>query len=170
MVFLGCEKGDGLKEFGHSFIYIPQAMVSGGITNNYFVPSGGGENSYNFKVEGGKLHVILGVLRSGSSLSDSYSVDIASYEPSDEILTSLNGMVLTSSIYTLPKTLTVNADQTGGVFYLSIDSEALTSDLFDEQTLVLTVEISNPSKYELAEKGTKVNVVIDVEKIRGFLQ
>jgi GH43 family beta-xylosidase len=64
----------------------------------------------------------------------------------------------------------VDSDKTGEVFYLSVDAAALKSETFNNQMLVLTVEISNPSNYELAEKGTKVNVVIDVEKIRGFLK
>lgn len=39
---LSCQKGDSEVDYGNSFIYIPQAMVSGGINNYYNVPSGGG--------------------------------------------------------------------------------------------------------------------------------
>lgn len=170
LVLLGCEKGDGFAEFGHTYIYIPQSMVSGGIDNYYLVPAGGEENNYNFKIEDNKVNIILGVLRSGALNSDSYSVDVKSYAPSNEVLTSLNGIALPETIFTLPNTVNVDSEKTGEVFYLSVDATALKSETFNNQTLVLTVEISNPSNYELAEKGTKVNVVIDVEKIRGFLK
>lgn len=170
LVLLGCDKGDGFTKFGYTYIYIPQSMVSGGIDNYYLVPAGGEENNYNFKIEDNKVKIILGVLRSGSSGSESYNVDVKSYTPSNEVLTSLKGIALPESIFTLPNTVSVGSDKTGEVFYLSVDVTALKSETFNNQTLVLTVEISNPSNYELAEKGTKVNVVIDVEKIRGFLK
>lgn len=169
LVFLGCEKGDGFTEFGLEKIYIPQAMVTGGINNNYTVPSGGGEYTLNFNVSNGKVNVILGVLRSGSSKSAAYSVDIKSYTPSAEVLASLGGIALPTTLYTLPNKVDVSADKTGETFYLSIDAQALKLDTYNGKILVVTVEISNPSLYELAEKGTKVNVVIDVDKLKAYL-
>ncbi len=169
LVFLGCEKGDGFTEFGFEKIYIPQAMVTGGINDNYTVPSGGGEYTLNFNVSDGKVNVILGVLRSGSSKSAAYSVDIKSYTPSAEVLTSLGGTALPTTLYTLPNKVDVSADKTGETFYLSIDAQALLSEAYDANILVVTVEITNPSLYELAEKGTKLNVVIDVDKLKAYL-
>lgn len=169
LVLLGCEKGDGFKEFGYEYIFMPQAMVTGGINNNYSVPAGGGEYTNNFIVNNGKVDVLLGVLRSGSSGSAAYSVDILSYAPSAEVLESLEGEALPSSMYTLPNKVDVSSDKTGEVFYLSIDSQALLTEAYDSKILVLTVEITNPTFYELAEKGTKVNVVIDVDKLRTYL-
>lgn len=169
LIFLGCEKGDGFKEFGYEYIFMPQAMVTGGINNNYSIPSGGGEYTNNFIVNNDKVDIILGVLRSGSSKSAAYSVDILSYAPSADVLESLNGVALPSSMYTLPNKVDVSSNKTGDVFYLSIDSHVLLSEDYDGKILILIVEITNPSFYELSEDGTKVNVVIDVDKLRAYL-
>ena len=127
LIFLGCEKGDGFKEFGYEYIFMPQAMVTGGINNNYSIPSGGGEYTNNFIVNNDKVDVILGVLRSGSSKSAAYSVDILSYAPSSDVLESLNGVVLSSSMYTLPNYEDVSSDNGVDVSYVYIDYQTFFS-------------------------------------------
>lgn len=84
-------------------------------------------------------------------------------------MTSLGGIALPTTLYTLPNKVDVSADKTGETFYLSIDAQALLSEAYYANILVVTVEITNPSLYELAEKGTKLNVVIDVDKLKAYL-
>jgi hypothetical protein len=52
---------------------------------------------------------------------------------------------------------------------LAIDTNALKSDTYKGKILLLTVSIDNPSKFELAEDGTSVVVVVDVNKVRKYL-
>lgn len=168
-ISMGCQKGDGDKDYGFPYIYMPQATFSGGLDNYYSVPAGGGEYSYNFKVEEGKLNVILGVLRSGKVSNEAYSVSVNSLDPSAEELAAIGAVLMPSSIYSLPQTVEVPADQSGETFYLSIDAEALKSGVYDDQKLAMIVEISNPTNFELAEDGTSVVVILDVNNIKEFL-
>lgn len=168
-ISMGCQKGDGEKDYGFPYIYMPQAMVSGGLDNYYSVPAGGGEYSYNFNVEEGKLNVILGVLRSGKVSNEAYSVSVNSMDPSADELAAVGAALMPSGIYTLPQTVEVPADKSGEAFYLSVDAEALKSGAYDGQKLAVIVEISNPSNFELAEDGTSVVVILDVNSIKEFL-
>ena len=74
--FAACE-GDGDADYGFGKVYMPQAVSTGGLNNSYAVPSGGGDYTYNFRVENGTVRIILGVIRSGK-LSDKkgYTVDV----------------------------------------------------------------------------------------------
>lgn len=164
-----CQEGDGDQDYGLAYIYMPQAMVSGGLDNYFNVPSGGSEYTYNFKVQDGKLNVILGVLRSGKLPNKAYSVTVTASVPSSNILSAIGGVAMPSSIYSLPQEVNVPSDQSGGTFYLSIDADALNSNVYNGKKLVLIVAVSNPSNFELAEEGTSVAVVIDVDDIKAFL-
>lgn len=164
-----CQKGDGDEDYGFAYVYMPQAMIAGGLDNKYNVPSGSGESSYNFKVHDGKLNVILGVLRSGKLSDKAYSVDIKAFETSSEILSAVDGIAMPASIYSLPPTITVPADKSGESFFLSVDEAALKSEAYNGKKLVLTIEISNPSNFELSDTGTSVVVIIDVDSVRAFL-
>lgn len=168
-IFSACKEGDGDKEYGFPYIYMPQSTVSGGLDNYYAVPSGGDEYTYNFKVENGKINVILGVLRSGKLANAAYSVNINATEPSSSILSAVGGIAMPSGLYTLPQKVDVSADKAGEAFYLSVDANALASATYSGKKLVLTVSISNPSMFELAETGTSVVVVLDVNSINAFL-
>lgn len=168
-IFPACNEGDGDLDYGFQYIYMPQAMSSGGLDNYYQVPSGGGENNYNFKVENDKFNIILGVLRSGKFANSAFSVNVAATDPSAAILASLGGMVMPSELYTLPQKVEVSADKSGETFYLALDANTLKSDTYKGQKLLLTVSISNPSKFELAETGTSVVVVVDVDKVKKYL-
>ena len=168
-ILTGCQEGDGDDDYGFAYIYMPQAMVAGGLENNYNVPSGGGESAYNFKVNDGKLNIILGVLRSGKLSDKAFSVDINAFVPSSGVLSAVGGIALPSTIYSLPQILNVPSDKSGESFLLSVDAAALKSEVYDGKKLVLVVEISNPSNFELSETGTSVVVIIDVDRVRAFL-
>ncbi len=167
-IFSACKKGDGDQDYGFPYIYMPQSTLSGGLDNYYTVPSGGGEYTYNFKIENGKLNIILGVLHSGKLPDAAYSVTVSGTEPSASVLAAVGGIAMPSSLYTLPQKVDVSGDKSGETFYLSVDAAALASETYSGQKLVLTVGISNPSKFELAETGTSVVVIVDVDKVKKF--
>ncbi|WP_423126660.1 hypothetical protein [Gaoshiqia sp. Z1-71] len=168
-IFSGCQEGDGDQDYGFAYIYMPQAMVSGGLTNYYNVPSGGGEYTYNFKIQDGQLNVILGVLRSGKLADEAYRVDINASETSADVLSAVGGLALPTAIYSLPQNVNVPSGKSGETFYLSLDADALMSEAYDGQKLVLTIGISNPTNFELADVGTSVVVIIDVDNVREFM-
>jgi len=65
--FYACDKGAGTADYGFAYIYMPQATGSGGLDNNYYVPSGEGVYTYQFRVDSvrNELKILLGVSRSG---------------------------------------------------------------------------------------------------------
>lgn len=174
LFLIGCEKGDGEKDYGFGLIYIPQATSDGGITNHYLVPSGGGEYSYNFIVNNDRLDIILGVLRSGKIGNESYSVTVSVDESESQLAVEdgsvSNAIVMPSSIYELPNKVDVPANKSGESFYLSVDINAIKgSTSYSGKNLVLEIAISNPTNFELAESNTSVLVVLDVDSIQEYL-
>lgn len=170
-----CQKGDEDLDYGFGYIYIPQATVSSGLNNHYPVPSGSGENTYNFKEENDKLNVILGVLRSGKITNAlGFTVDIVtSSNLTDDAVSSgtiSNAMALPASLYEIPKNVTVNPGKDSAAFYLSVDINALTDGTYDGKNLVLAVSISNPTNFELSDENISVLVIINVDAIRSILK
>lgn len=166
-----CEKGDGDADYGYAKIYIPEATVSGGIDNYYAVPSGGGEYTYNFRVENGNLNIILGVYRSGTfSTNDAYTVDIVVLNTeSTAAAAAKSGEVMPSTLYTLPSKVNVESGEVSNSFYLTIDAATLEQAQYSGKKLVLCVGIANPTAYSLSDVNTSVNVVLDVDAITAFL-
>ena len=144
--FAACE-GDGDADYGFGKVYMPQAVSTGGLNNSYAVPSGGGDYTYNFRVENGTVRIILGVIRSGK-LSDKkgYTVD-----------------VYTSSTVVVPD------GKTGGTFYLDIPVLAISRSEYAGKKLVLSVGIRNPSAYELSDAATKTAVIVNVDALKALL-
>jgi len=173
--FSACEKNDGMDDFGFACIYMPQATVSGGLNNNYYVPSGEGIYTYNFKIDNTKkeLQILLGVLRSGDLPNAAYSVEIvARTDTTNQIISGgliENGMVFPSGFYSLPQKVDVTADKNGESFYMTIPTEALKGDSYTDKKLVLTVGLANPSHFELSATNTNTVVILDVNAIRAFL-
>ncbi len=173
--FTGCTEGDGEKDYGYAYIYMPQATVDGGLTNQYPVPSGGGEYSYNFKVENGKLNIILGVLRAGKfEKNESFSVSVAADETKTQAAITngsvSNAVAMPSTIYTLPTEVTVPSGKSSEAFYLAVDVASIKGTTeYSGKKLILEVGISNPTRYELASTNTSVLVVLDVDAIQQYL-
>ena len=173
--FYACEKGAGTDDYGFTYIYMPQATVSGGLDNNYYVPSGEGVYTYNFKVDSmkGELQILLGVLRSGDVSNAAYSVDIvARTDTTNQIISDGlvdNGMAFPSSLYSLPQKVDVDANKSGASFYMTVPTEALKDNAYTDKNLILTVGIANPSKYELSTTNTSTVVILDVDAIREYL-
>ena len=173
--FFACEKGEGMGDYGFAYIYMPQAAVSGGLDNNYYVPSGEGDYTYNFKIDTGKneLQILLGVLRSGDLPNAAYSVEImARTDTTAQIISEglvENGIVFPSNLYSLPQKVEVAANKSGESFYMTVPLEALKDDRYTDKKLVLTVGLANPSRFELSATNTSTVVILDVNAIREHL-
>ena len=140
--FAACE-GDGDADYGFGKVYMPQAVSTGGLNNSYAVPSGGGDYTYNFRVENGTVRIILGVIRSGK-LSDKkgYTVDVyTSAEDTAAAVSAFGGEAMPEGLYSLPSTVVVPDGKTGGTFYLDIPVLAISRSEYAGKKLVLSVGI-----------------------------
>ncbi len=114
---------------------------------------------------------MLGVMRSGTFAGEDFTVDVVVLKDKmDELIASgevRNAVTMPGEIYTLPSKVAVT-NSNEATFYLSVDSLALMTNLaYTGQNMVLTVGLSNPTKYQLAEKNTFVNVIVDIDAIRN---
>ena len=175
IILTGCEKGDGEADYGYAYIYMPQANVSGGLDNNYAVPAGGDENTYNFIIdtENQEVDIMLGALRSGKLPDEGFAVDIQARTDTTNTLiangTIENGLLLPASVYSLPSSIEVPAGKYTKTFYLSVDASALMDEAYTDKKLVLTVGITNPTQYPLLQKYANTVVIIDVNSMRTYL-
>lgn len=161
-----CEKDDSKSDFGFTKIYMPQAMATGGINNNYWVPQGISPLNYNFKVEGGTVKVILGVLRAGSQAASSFNVDVvAKADTVNQIVQSgLHGseaIAMPADLYSLPSQVSVPDIE--ATFYLDLDLAKLKT--YEGKKLILAVSLQNPSKYEVNPKINTTIVIVDVDEL-----
>lgn len=168
LIFTACNEEK--MEYGETFIYMPQATTTGGVNTLYNVPSGGGEMTYNFKAQNGKINIILGVARSGTFAGEDFTVDIVTLkDETDQLVASgqvRNAVAMPEGIYSLPAKITVT-NSSEATFYLSVDSATLINDLsYTGQNMVLAVGIANPTKYELSERNTVVMVILNIDAIR----
>lgn len=170
---LSCKKEDSKKEYGFSKIYMPQAIIaSGGTDNNYPVPAGVDSSTYNYIVDkaNNKVHIILGAALSGPA-SGAFSVDISvNTDTIQKLLTngtynSATYLAMPAAMYTIPTKLNVAEGSNGGVFRLSLDIDQLKSTAYAGKFLLLAVNISNPTRYELNKSLSTTIVVLDVNSL-----
>ena len=177
-VFAACEENDATKDYGFAKVYIPQATVTG-LDNSYPIPLGPlNQNSvYACKYDdaSGILDIEVGVIRSGYfSVQKGYSVDlsVSAALTSDKLDAYADAGTpaaeLPSSVVTVPSKISVPDGQSGNSVYVSVDLKALSlqkGSLFvvdKYKLLVLGLEISNPTEYELADNNTSVVIVLDL--------
>lgn len=168
-----CRKADADIAYGSSKIYMPQAILkSGGVDNNFPVPSGVDSSTLNYVVDkaNDKVNVLLGASLSGPA-SGAYSVDISVNNDTVQQLIA-NGtfnpatyMVMPASVYTLPTKLDVAAGKRSASFSLSMSIEQLKLPIYAGKFLVAAVKISNPSQYELNNALSTTVVILDVNKL-----
>lgn len=175
---LSCQPDDATKDYGFAKVYIPQATVTG-LDNSYPVPLGPFyQNSvYTCKYDkgSGRLSIALGVIRSAYlSEQKAFSVSLGhSQAETDRKLAEYAGKgvpaeALSPSVCTIPGTIQVEADTNGGTCYVDVDMKALAAQRSSLLTpdgyklLVLGLEISNPTQYELADNYTSVVIVLDL--------
>lgn len=166
LVLTSCAKGDGDLDYGLMKVYIPQAMAGGGIDNYYNVPSGGGSDTYNYQVTEESIDIFLGVMRSGKAAGEGFSVDIeVNAGNSAKVAKTLGATVMPQSLYTLPANVQVEAGKNSKTFYMSLDKAQLKT---KSGKMVLCVNLANPSRYELSDKGTEVAIVVDADALKGI--
>lgn len=170
MILVSCEKDASKDVFGFSKIYMPQAInKSGGVDNNFPVPSGTDTSTYNYTLDltNQKLNVLLGASLSGPS-NDGYSVEVK--VNNDTIQKLFNKKVLDTavyklmpqSMYSLPSKLDVAAGKRGGSFSLTLDIPSIKASKYTGKFLVLAVKLDNPTKFELDTAVCTTLVVLDV--------
>ena len=173
VVLSSCQKDDSKMPYGFSKIYMPQAILkSGGVNNNYPVPSGTDSSTYNYSIDekSSRLDVILGASLSGPS-SGAYTVNVQVNNDTVAQLLS-NGTfdpsvykLMPSSMYTLPTQLSVASGARSGTFDLGLDIGALKADSLAGKYLLLAVKISNPSQYSLDTALSTTLVIVDVNSL-----
>lgn len=164
---VSCEKSDGDLDYGYENIYIPQSLLTGS-NLNYNIPAGLDSASRNYKLDNNKVNIILGVLKSGTSVAKNFTVDLKSRQ---DTVTSIlarnlinNGVVLPESMYTIPEKVEVASGKSGQTFYLSVDATLLKANYAGKKA-VAAFEVTNPSRYNLNLKNNKVVVIIDVNAL-----
>jgi Domain of unknown function (DUF1735) len=173
----GCAKEAGNLNYGTPVIYMPQSIQSGTTTSIvYNVPSGLDSATYNFIIDSvnNKLDIVLGVLRSGKAANGAFSVAILTNP--DTVNTAIaNGslvgnpdptdtiVLLPSSAYSLPATVSVPAGSSQTTFYLSVDLTQLKA--LSGKKAALAVYLDKPSTYQLNPVNSETIVVIDVNAL-----
>jgi hypothetical protein len=170
MIFLvSCHKDDSKIAYGMSNIYMPQALnISGGVNNNYPVPSGTDSTTFNYYVDtiNHKVNVILGVSCSGMQSTGGYSVSVITRPDtvSQMITTGVldtSTILMPAAVYSLPTSVSVNAGNVSATFNLSLDIAQLK--LYPGKKLALAVSLSNPTKYQLNPSISTTIVIVDVD-------
>lgn len=176
MAMVGCETSDANKDYGFPLVYIPQATVTG-MDNSYPIPNGpfGWNTKYTCYYENGKLNIALGVVRAGKLADEkAFTVDLGvSDDETAKKIAELEGKgtpvaELPASVCTIPEKISVPAGDNTGTCYVAVDLQALAADRTAimegdvYKQLVLGLEISNPTQYELAESNTSVIIILDL--------
>ena len=167
-----CAKGDGDADYGNCLIYFPQATQSGGINNQYNVPSGEGPYTYNFRIEEDRILAMMGVMRSGKAEGSAFSVDIVEDRAASESFVSASGhqyMVMPETMFSFPALVSVPDGSYSADFYVEISRAEMTDPAYDSKILVLTLKLQNPTKYELAGNNTVVTLLLDTDKMESYL-
>ena len=176
MTMVGCEPSDANKDYGFPLIYIPQATVTG-LDNSYPIPNGpfGQNTKYTCYYEDGKLNIALGVVRAGKLADEkAFTVDLGVSENEttkkvDELVgKETPAAALPVSVCSIPEKISVPAGDNTGTCYVSVDLQALSANKASimegevYKQLVLGLEITNPTEYELAETNTSVIIILNL--------
>lgn len=173
-----CGKDDATKDYGFAKIYIPQATVTG-LDNSYPIPAGPFyQNSVytcKYDKQSGQLLIALGVIRSGYfSKQKGYSVDLGlcpgetDRKLAEYAAKGTPTAALPAELCNIPVVISAPEGESGGTSYVGVDLKALASrqqSIYSDgryKLLVLGLEISNPTEYELADNYTSVVIVLDL--------
>ncbi len=173
-VFIGCEKTDNKADYGFTNIFLPQATFSGGTNLNFPVPSGLDSATRNYKIDPNKVNVLLGVQRTGTQALDAFEVTVTTNADTVNQLIA-NGnikvdpdkakavVLLPSTAYTLPTTVSVPAGQSSALFKMAIDRAILKT--YAGKKVAVAVVLSNTTKYSINKALNKVIVLINVDAL-----
>ena len=175
-VLSSCQISDAERDYGFPLIYIPQATITG-LDNTYPIPFGpiGQNSTYSCKYneKNGTLDIALGVIRAGAiknakgfSVSLGVSEEQTQRKLDEYTAKSVSAIALPISLCDIPQKINVERGKNSGTCYVSVDFEELStmsiSDSGKYSLLVLGLQISEPTEYELAEENTSVVIVIDL--------
>ncbi|WP_353129863.1 DUF5013 domain-containing protein [Parapedobacter pyrenivorans] len=125
-------------------------------------------NPKNYLVdkENGKLVVPVYIGRSGLQEQQSFTLEVRADDAAAQQLISggvlaANAVVAPADVYSMPTSVSAGKDHSA--FDVVFDANKLNSYLGKQ--LVLTIQLSNPSKFELNENLSKLNVVLDVDPV-----
>ena len=157
-------------------IYMPQA------TSTYVVPTGANAATYNYSVDNvnNKVNIKLGVA-TGVTIngvlkqlvnSKAYSVNISANNDTiakmmaNGTLDPSKNILMPATMYTLPSMLNVPAGlSTVDTFNLSVDIAQLKSPAYRDKNLVLAVQLSNPTGYDINPGLTTALVSISINDL-----
>ena len=169
-VFSCRKQDDAQKEWGAPLIYMPQAAIlNGGTNNQYPVPlfNNASTNNYTVDSAAGVLTIPLSVYRSGLQALNGYSVNIQAFpDTTNEIIAEAgipDAVLLPADVYTLPENISVPSGKREAGFSLTIDLKKLIAEYPDYyfNKMVLEVGISDPSAYDLNMALSKTTVILD---------
>ena len=175
ILFVSCSKDDDNEvEWGTTTVYMPQAiMLNGGTNNNYPVPLNNNPSTRNYILDtvAQKVSVVLGVSRSGLQSLQGFTVKVETYlDTTSKIITAgaiANAVLLPQDLYTLPTEVSVPEGKREEIFYLIIDRAKLIQNYshLNGKKLVLTVGINSSDKNNLVinKSLSKTVVIIDAK-------
>ena len=168
-----CKKADSELDYGTTTIYMPQSVIrSGGVNNQYPVPTGTDSSTWNYRIDAAKsrMDISMGAALSGPG-SEAFSVEVrANNDTIQQLLASgvfnpATHMLMPASMYTLPVKVEGAKGSRAGFFKLSVDYKALKTAAYAGKFLLLAVKFANPTTYQLNAPLSSAIVVIDVMKI-----
>lgn len=148
-------------------VFMTQTSVNGGMVyNEYSVPLEGDPDARHHVIDAqtNTLRVILGVRQSGGS-ADAFSVSVsADRSYSESMLSAIpNAVLLPEGTYSLPSDVRVKEGDKEAVFYLDVDLDKLAEEYSDyfNRKLVVTVHVSEPTRFEMNKARSRTVVIID---------
>ncbi len=175
LLIISCNKEiENKVEWGSALVYMPQAAVlNGGTNNNYPVPLNNNPAARNYVLDsvGNTMNIVLSATRSGLQPLESFTVNVESYvDTTIQILSSgaiANGVLLPQDLYTLPNEVTVDNGQREKIFFLSINTRKLMDEYqkYIDKQLVLTIGITTSPKSNIVlnQQLSKTVVIIDAK-------
>lgn len=173
MAISACNKADSELDYGTTTIYMPQAVIrSGGVNNQYPVPTGTDSSTWNYAIDAAKsrIDISMGAALSGPG-SEAFTVEVrANTDTIQQLLAAgvfnpATHVLMPASMYTMPVKVDGVKGARAGFFKLSVDYKALKSAAYAGKFLLLAVKFANPTTYQLNSPLSSAIVVVDVMKI-----
>jgi hypothetical protein len=173
LAIVSCTKPDSEQDFGTTSIYMPQAIIrSGGVNNQYPVPTGTDSSTWNFKVDkaAGRIEITMGAALSGPGAA-AFGADVRVDNDTLQklftagVFSAATHVVMPTSMYALPARVEGLQGTRAGVFKLSIDHKALKGAAYAGKFLLVSVRLANPTTYPLNAALSSAIVVIEANKM-----
>jgi hypothetical protein len=173
LAMASCTKPDSEQDFGTTSIYMPQAIIrSGGVNNQYPVPTGTDSSTWNYRVDkaSGKIEITLGAALSGPG-SEAFGADVRVDSDTLQrlfasgVFSATTHVIMPATMYALPARVEGQKGARAGVFKLSVDHRALKATGYAGKFLLVAVRLANPTTYPLNLSLSSSIVVIETSKL-----